>query len=161
MPLTADAPNVISADPKVQLLIQLLKVASLIGRPMQDGAASPNNIGLNELKIVLCLGGNGALSARDIIEMVAMPQMNVSRAFAGLVARGWIEPASDYVSRRRRVFCLSAEGWTAYRAMTPAVGTVADYLLGKLSETERKSLSRTTAKVVARMESWAGDHPAD
>jgi DNA-binding MarR family transcriptional regulator len=161
MPRTANASSVISADPKVQLLIQLLKVASLIGRPVQDGAAGPSDIGLNELKIVMCFGGKGALAARDIIEMVAMPQMNVSRAFAGLVARGWIEPAADYLSRRRKVFCLTADGWTAYRFIKPAVGSVADYLLGGLSESERKSFARTTDKVVARMESWARDCRAD
>jgi hypothetical protein len=103
MPLIVDELNVISVSPTVPILIQLLKLASLIDRPMQDGAADPNNIGLNELKIVLCMDWNIASSARDIIKMVAMPQMNISRAFAGLVALRWIEPAVDVVRRRRKV----------------------------------------------------------
>jgi DNA-binding MarR family transcriptional regulator len=161
MPLTVNVPNVISVNPTVSLLLQLLKLASLISRPMQDGVAGPNNIGLNELKIVMCFGGKGALAAQDIIELAAMQQMSVSRAFATLVARGWIEPAVDFANHRRKHFCLSDDGSAAYRAITRDVGTVADDLLGGLSDIERKSLSRTTAKVVARMESWAGDYPTD
>jgi DNA-binding MarR family transcriptional regulator len=159
MPLNSTASNVVSVDSNVQLLIQLLKLASLISRPMQDGVAGPNDIGLNELKIVMCLGGEGAMAGHDITELVAMPPMNVSRALAVLLARGWIEPAVDPANRRRKPVCLSAEGWAAYRAMTPDVGTVADYLLGALSAAERKGLARTTDKITARMESWAGDHP--
>jgi DNA-binding MarR family transcriptional regulator len=159
MSRTATVSNVISVDSNVQLLIQLLKLASLISRPMEDGVASPNDIGLNELKIVMCLGGEGAMAGHDITELVAMPPMNVSRALAALMARGWIEPVIDPANRRRKPVCLNTQGWSAYRAMTPDVGTVADYLLGELTAAERKGLARTAQKVIARMESWAGDHP--
>jgi hypothetical protein len=49
----------------------------------------------------------------------------------------------------------------AYPARTRDVGTAADYLLGGLSETERMSLALTTARVMARIERWAGDHRAE
>jgi DNA-binding MarR family transcriptional regulator len=122
MPQTSNALSVTSVDPNVDLLIQLLKLASLINRPMQEGVAGPNEIGLNELKIVICLGGEGAMAGHDITELVAMPPMNVSRALAALVSRGWIEPAIDRANLRRKPFRLSAAGWAAYRAMTPDVG---------------------------------------
>jgi hypothetical protein len=57
MQLAVTAPNVISISPNVPLLIQLLKLARRISRPIRYRALGPNDIGLNELKVVMCLGG--------------------------------------------------------------------------------------------------------
>jgi DNA-binding MarR family transcriptional regulator len=143
---------------EVQLFIELLKLASLINRPMQDGVSTPNAISPNELRIVMCLGGEGALAGHDITEIMGIPAMNVSRALASLATRGWIEPAIDPANRRRKPFVLSEAGWTSYRAMTPDVSGVASYLLGTLTPNERESLSRAALKIIARMEDWPTDH---
>jgi DNA-binding MarR family transcriptional regulator len=144
-----------------QLLVQLLKLSSLISGPMQDGVATANDVGLNELKILMCLGGEGALAGHDISEIMAISPMNVSRALSALLERGWIEPAVDPGNRRRKPVQLSAVGWKAHRAMTPDVGAVANYLLGTLTATEKQTMARASAKVVSRMADWFEQHHAD
>lgn len=144
----------------VQLLSQLLKLSSLISGPMQDGVADANDIALNELKIMMCLGGEGALAGHDITEIMAIPPMNVSRALSSLFDRGWIEGVVDPANRRRKPVQLSATGWEAHRAMTPDVGAVAEYLLGSLSANERALMARASAKVIDRMTDWFEQHHA-
>lgn len=149
-----------TAESAVDLLIQLLKLSSLISGPMDDGVAAPNGIAINELRIIMCLGGEGALAGHEISELMAIPPMNVSRALASLLDRGWLEPVADPANRRRKPVRLSGAGWKAYRAMTPDVRGVADALLSDLRKTERDVLARATAKILARLEDWhVAHHP--
>jgi DNA-binding MarR family transcriptional regulator len=145
----------------VQLLAQLLKLSSLISGPMQDGVADPNGIAQNELKIMMCLGGEGALAGHDITEIMAIPPMNVSRALASLYERGWIESVSDPANRRRKPVQLSDAGWTAHRALTPDVGAVADYLLGTLTPNEAAMMARASEKVIGRLTDWFEQYHAE
>jgi DNA-binding MarR family transcriptional regulator len=144
----------------VQLLVQLLKLSSLINGPMQDGVADANDIALNELKIMMCLGGEGALAGHDITEIMAIPPMNVSRALAALKDRGWIESVRDPANLRRKPVQLSKAGWKAHSAMTPQFGAVANYLLGSLKASERATLGRATHKVINRMADWFEEYHA-
>ncbi len=144
----------------VPMLVQLLKLSSLINRPMEDGVAEAKGIALNELKIMMCLGGEGALAGHDITEIMAIPPMNVSRALASLQARGWIEPQVDSTNRRRKPFQLSESGWKAHHAMMPNVGAVADYLLEPLTDSERKTMLRVSGKIIGRMADWFEEYHA-
>jgi DNA-binding MarR family transcriptional regulator len=148
------------ASETVQLFVQLLKLSSLISGPMQDGVAEPNQVAHNEIKIMMCLGGEGALAGHDITEIMAIPPMNVSRALSSLSERGWIEAITDATNRRRKPFQLSEVGWAAHAAMTPDIAAVADYVLGTLSDRERKSLSKAAFKVIDRMADWFEEHHA-
>jgi DNA-binding MarR family transcriptional regulator len=141
---------------QVQLLTQLLKLASLISGPMQDGVAVPSAIGLNEVKIIVCLGGEGALAGHDLSEKLAMTTMNVSRALNALLERGWIEPVIDPANRRRKPYKLSDAGWGGYRAMTPDVGRVAAQVFATLSKSETTAFARIMNKIIERIE----DRPA-
>lgn len=149
-----------AADETVQLFVQLLKLSSLISGPMQDGVAEPNKVGLNEIKILMCLGGEGALAGHDITEIMAIPPMNVSRALASMAERGWVEPVADPENRRRKPVQLSAAGWNAHGAMTPDIAAVAGYILGKLSPAERAALSKTAFKIIDRMADWFDQYHA-
>jgi DNA-binding MarR family transcriptional regulator len=77
--------QVVVQGKEVELLVQLLKLSSFINGPMQDGVASPNNLALNELKITLCLGGEGALAGHDIADIMGIAPMNVSRSLSSLL----------------------------------------------------------------------------
>jgi DNA-binding MarR family transcriptional regulator len=146
--------DVVAISSPVELLVQLLKQASLISRPMIEGVAAPNGLSANELRIIMCLGGEGALAGHEISATMAIPPMNVSRAVATLVERGWVETVTDPANRRRKPVQLSAAGWERYRALIPDVATVATELLGGLTATERTMLARISAKTIARIESW-------
>jgi DNA-binding MarR family transcriptional regulator len=149
---TADA----SARPLAPQLIQLLKLATMISRPMQDAVASPNGISMNELKIIMCLAGEGPCAGHDLTSLMGIPPMNVSRALASLAERGWVEPAVDPANRRRKPVRLSALGAAAQDAMTADIGDVARQLLGSLSDRDRTALDRIIGILIARMQSWPG-----
>jgi DNA-binding MarR family transcriptional regulator len=138
----------------VPLLIQLLKLSSLVTTPMQDGVADPNGVSINELKIMMALGGEGAMAGHDIAEIMAIPPMNVSRALSSLQDRGWIEAVADPANRRRKPVQLSGDGRAAFGAMTPDVAAVAGYLLGTLSSDERATMARLSDKVTSRLADW-------
>jgi DNA-binding MarR family transcriptional regulator len=138
----------------VDQLVQLLKLASLISRPMRDGVSSPNGLSVNELSIVMGLGGEGEMAGHDISEKMAIPPMNVSRSLAALLERGWIEPVPDASNRRRKPVRLSEAGWAAYRAMTPDIARVAEQLLGGLTARERTGLAQSVEKIIDHVEGW-------
>lgn len=143
----------------VSLHVQLLKLASLIHRPMRDGVAEPEGLSIDEVKIVLCLSGEGAMAGHEIGDVMGIPPMNVSRALSGLLERRWIVRVRGAADRRRKPVELSAAGLEAARAMTPDLARVADYLLGRLTAADKKALGRVTQKIIKRMESWPADHP--
>jgi len=90
---------------------------------------------------------------------MAIPPMNVSRALASLVNRGWIEPALDPTNRRRRPVRLSAAGSRACIAMEGDIDKVAHALLGMLSVGAATTLHETVDAVIARLEQWPAEHP--
>lgn len=142
------------------VLVRLLKLAAMISRPMQDGVADPNGLSLNELRILMCLHGEGACAGHDISALMAIPPMNVSRALAALVARGWIEPALDPANRRRRPVRLSEDGARACRAMERDIDGVALYLLGQMDPRTVTALEGALDTVIDRLARWPGDRGA-
>ena len=146
--------QIVAINSPVDLFVQLLKQASLISRPMIEGVAAPNGLSANELRIIMCLGGEGALAGHEISAIMAIPPMNVSRAVASLIERGWAETVCNPTNRRRKPVQLSAAGWAQHRALIHDVAAVATDVLGGLSANERATLGRITAKVIARMEDW-------
>ena len=140
------------------LLVRLLKLAAMISRPMEDGVARPSGLSINELRIMMCLRGEGSCAGHDITDLMAIPPMNVSRALAALTQRGWIEPACDPANRRRRPVRLSAAGARACDAMEPDIDAVARYLLGSLAAKDADSLQRALDSVIGRLERWPQEH---
>lgn len=121
---------------------------------MIEGVAAPNGLSANELRIIMCLGGEGTLAGHEISVTMAIPPMNVSRAIAALVERGWVENVRNPANRRRKPVQLSAAGWERYRSLIPDVAAVASDLLAGLSASEKVALARIAAKVTAGIERW-------
>ena len=44
---------------EIDLLVWMLKFASLISRPMRDGVADPAGLSANELRLLMALSGEG------------------------------------------------------------------------------------------------------
>lgn len=153
-----DQPPVDPVREDVVLLIRLLKLASLINTPMIDGVCEPTGISQIELKVLMALRGEGELAGHDLVEIMGMPPMNVSRALAGLRRRGWIEDCPDPDNRRRKPVRLTAEGRTAHDRLEPLLGKVAGALVGKLSKAERQRLEKACDKVIAAMADWILSH---
>jgi DNA-binding MarR family transcriptional regulator len=139
-------------------LIRLLKLGSFINAPMKDGVCDPSGVSQIELKVMMALSGEGELAGHDLVEIMGLPAMNVSRALAGLKERGWIEEASDPANRRRRPVRLSAAGHAAYGQIVPAIETVAEALLGGLTPRQQRDFALLSDKIIAAMIEWIRSH---
>ena len=152
-----DLPAVRGAGNDVELLMQLLKLASIISRPMRDEVAAHSALSVNELKVLMCLSGEGAMAGQDIADVMSMAPMNVSRALAALRRLGWIERIASRENRRRKPFQLSAAGWKAYAAMLPDLRSVAQHLFAPLDRAERRVLAGAFDRLIDQLETWQGD----
>lgn len=143
---------------RYNLLIRLLKLGSFINGPMKDGVCDPIGVTQIETKVLMALAGEGDLAGHDLVEIMGVPAMNVSRALATLRDRGWIEDCVDPENRRRRPVRLSAAGRVRYEEMTPAIDALARDLLGGLTERQQRELAALSDKVIASMAAWITSH---
>lgn len=143
------------------LLIRLLKLGSLINTPMIDGVCEPSGISPIELKVMIALTGEGELAGHDLVEIMGMPAMTVSRALSALRERGWIEDCADPDNRRRKPVRLTAAGRTATDRLEPLLLGVAGALLGSLGKAERQRLAQIADKLNAAMADWIVGHHAE
>jgi DNA-binding MarR family transcriptional regulator len=137
-----------AVSPALGLQIEFLKLATLITRPMRDIVAAPNGLSIDDIKIMLCLGDRGALTGREISDLVALSTMAASRSIAHLDEMGWLTRYAEEHDKRRRPVALSEAGLNAYRSIMPSIGTVADQVFGGFSQLELIAL----ASALERME---------
>lgn len=143
-----------------RLLVQLLKLGSFVNGPMKDGVCDPCGVSQIEMKVLMALAGEGDLAGHDLVEIMGVPAMNVSRALAALREHGWIEDARDPDNRRRRPVRLSEAGWTKYREMMPALEQVASALLADLSPRQQREFAAVADRIIASMADWITAHHA-
>jgi MarR family 2-MHQ and catechol resistance regulon transcriptional repressor len=149
-------------SPALALHIQFLKLATLVSRPMRELVAQPNALTIDDIKIMLCLGDRGALTGREISELVALNTMAASRAIAHLDEMGWLVREEDVRDKRRRPVALSKKGLEGYRSIMPSIGKVADAIFGGFSELELVALFDALARVESRLAEIAAlSPPAD
>ncbi len=148
-------------DSNFAQLIRLLKLGSFINGPMKDGVCDPSGLSQIELKVMMALSGEGELAGHDLVEIMGLPAMNVSRALAALKERGWIEEVADPVNRRRRPVRLSAAGKAAYQQTVPAFEAVAEALLGSLTARQQREFAALSDKIIAAMIAWIHSHHAE
>ncbi|WP_165793791.1 MarR family winged helix-turn-helix transcriptional regulator [Hyphococcus luteus] len=139
----------------IQLLISILKCSSLITIPMEGEVSEPNDLTRHEMKVLVCLSGEGTLTGQEISQLMSMPAMNVSRALSNLHERGWLELVDDAGNRRRRPFRISAKGWRQYNAMLPEFRSVAERLFALLNKKDRRELQRLVNLLNDQLDNWA------
>lgn len=147
-------------DERFALLVRLLKLGSFINGPMKDGVCDPGEISQIELKVMMALAGEGDLAGHDLVEIMGVPPMNVSRALATLRERDWIEDAIDPDNRRRKPVRLSAQGWAKYRETLPAISRLADELLAPLTPRQQREFARLADIAIGTMADWITAHHA-
>lgn len=146
---------------RVELLIRLLKIASFVSTPMRDGVCEPAGVSSNELRVIMALAGEGELAGHDLVEIMGVPPMNVSRAIADLRHKGWVELTTDPDNRRRKPARLTPAGHAAYAAMMPDIAKVADALLGKLTLRRQREFAVIADLLIDRMANWIVEHHQD
>jgi DNA-binding MarR family transcriptional regulator len=149
-----DGSGFIVNDALVDLLVSLLKVATRIGRPMRDGVSDPEDVSVTELRIVLMLGGEGALAGHELAELMAMQPMNVSRALSNLLASGLVKTVDNTKNRRRKPYQLTASGLQKFQAMKVRMMGVAEFVFSDFDAAERRILAKFFAKMDGRLIDW-------
>ena len=139
---------------EIELLVAMLKFASLISRPMRDSVADPAGLSSNELRILMALSGEGESAGHSLAELMGMHAMNVSRALASLHAMGLIEPVKRRGNRRRKPYRVSTRGAKTHAALEADLGRVARFLFGVLTTRERASLRKIVAKLDRQVLTW-------
>ncbi len=134
--------------------MSLLKFSSLINKPMLDDVCAPNELTPHELKVLVCLSGEGTLTGHEISKLMSMPPMNVSRALSALHKLGWLEPAENDDNRRRRPYRISPKGWREFRAMLPGFRSISSRLFQSIGKTDRKELLRLINLANTQLENW-------
>jgi DNA-binding MarR family transcriptional regulator len=143
-----------SAHRDIDLLVAMLRFASIISRPMRDGVADPAGLSPNELRILIALSGEGESAGHDLAELMGMHAMNASRSLASLHSMGLVEPVKNPANRRRKPYRVSARGAVAHQALEPRLAHVARFLFGVLSAAERRSLEKILAKLDQQVLAW-------
>jgi DNA-binding MarR family transcriptional regulator len=138
----------------IELLVSMLKFASLISRPMRDGVADPAGFSSNELRILMALSGEGESAGHDLAELMGMHAMNVSRALSSLHDMGLVEPVQNSSNRRRKPYRISRRGAAAHVALEPHIAQVARFLFGVLTAGERQRLRTILAKLDRQVLQW-------
>jgi DNA-binding MarR family transcriptional regulator len=138
----------------IELLVSMLKFASLISRPMRDGVADPAGFSSNELRILMALSGEGESAGHDLAELMGMHAMNVSRALSSLHDMGLVEQVENSSNRRRKPHRISTRGAAAHVALEPHIAQVARFLFGVLTAGERQRLRTILAKLDRQVLQW-------
>jgi DNA-binding MarR family transcriptional regulator len=90
------------------------------------------------------------LSAGEVAARTAMDKVQVSRAIASLVAKGFALQAIDRDDRRRAKLALSAAGKRMHDGIVPLARVAEAQLLDGLDDPERAMLDRLLAKLQSR-----------
>jgi DNA-binding MarR family transcriptional regulator len=121
----------------------------------------PNGVSQIEVKVLIALAGEGALAGHDLVEIMGLPAMNVSRALASLKTRGWIESAVDPENRRRKPVRLTEGGWREYRLLEPGIALLAEALVGHLTQRQLDEFAKISDSIIERMTGWITSHHAE
>lgn len=146
-----------SGDGGLRDLLELLKLASLVNRPMLEEVAEPAGLSLNELRVLLSLSELGEAAAHELVDRKGLHPMAVSRAVTGLREAGAVVESRDEANRRRKKLTLTPTGRDTIAGLSAHVQGVAERLFGSLSATERRAASRLVAKLIVQLEAWP--HP--
>jgi DNA-binding MarR family transcriptional regulator len=141
-------------DDRVELLIQLLKMASFINLPMKEGLCDPAGIGVPEVRVLMALAGEGALAGHDLVGITGMTPMSVSRAIVALRERHWARETVDPDNRRRRPVELTAQGEEAFGRLYEDMKTISRDLLGGLTKRQRRELGVIGDIILGNMAHW-------
>lgn len=138
----------------VELLIDVLKVATRVAAPMIDAVADPEGLSKTELRIVLALGGEGPMAGHELAHMLALQPMNISRALATLAKMQLVQQIDNAENRRRKPFALTDDGQEKFEALMPRMAEAGNWIFATLSAKERSVIGPLLKKLDAHLMEW-------
>lgn len=147
----ASGPEAAQAHPT--LLYRLLKLSNLIGRPFFTHFAERYDLTMNDLRVLMTLASMSEAASHELVRVIGIHPMNVSRSVARLRRHGRVLERSDPLNRRRKILTPTSEGWALYRKLAPHVTVLSQFLFGPLAGEEAEVLSSLLDRLIQRLES--------
>ena len=116
-------------------------------------------ISIPEWRVIAVLGRFGTLSPSAVGEATTMDKVKVSRAAAGLVARGLLKQAPDPRDGRGRKLSLSRKGEAVHQGVVPLARELEATLSASLSRTEWAALQKALTRLGAHVHEIEGPNP--
>ena len=95
-----------------------------------------------EWRVIAHLANNRRISVREIVEMVDLDKVRVSRAVTALTSRGIINKRTSKQDRRLVELTLTRKGRSLYKQMVPRAKHYQCDVLKALTPEDRKTLMR-------------------
>jgi DNA-binding MarR family transcriptional regulator len=114
-----------------------------------------HGIAVPEWRVLATLGQYERMTAKQIGAHSRMHKTKVSRAVAGLEARGFVARAANADDRREAFLTLTSAGRRSYRDLVPRVLDFTQGLLAELDPAERQILDNLMRRLQARAEDLA------
>jgi DNA-binding MarR family transcriptional regulator len=131
---------------------RLSVLAQLVSESLHDLYARPFGLTVTQWRVMAALGRFAPLTASDVGQRIVMDKVAVSRAVAGLMARGLVERATDRRDRRRASLRLSARGRAMHARIVPLALGYEARLCAALSAEERRSFDALSDRLFAHAE---------
>lgn len=132
---------------EIDLLIDILKLATFLQRPMKERVVDHCDMSVNELRLLMCLAGEGTLAGQEMSELMGISAMNVSRALTMLENKGLIERVDNNDNRRRKPVQLTARGEQEFAALQQPLSDVAALMFKGLNASEQRQLREALSRI--------------
>ncbi len=127
---------------------QLSFVANRVSRALEAIYRSDYGMTVAAWRVMAVLGFRAPLSGREVAELAAMDQVQVTRAINHLRTLGFVTRRTDRGDRRKALLGLTARGQEVYLQIIPRAQEIEDQLLASMSTAEIESLRLAAARIV-------------
>lgn len=129
---------------------RLAVLASAVSHSVAAVYAERFELSREQWRVLAALAQGDGVNATDIGAVTTLDKMAVSRAVAGLEARGLLRREIDADDRRHRILRLTAGGRAMFRKIAPMAQARETFLLEALDDDERRVLDRAIDKLTAQ-----------
>ena len=126
---------------------RLARLAEQVSLSVAEVYAERFSLTRQEWRVLAALGARAEIATKEFPRLTTLDKMHVSRAMAGLEARGIVRRTSDPNDRRERIVALTPAGRALYRKIVPLALEREAKMLSLLTPEEVKILDRTMRKL--------------
>lgn len=137
--------------------LRLTVLSSRYMAPVTALLEREQDLSRDDVTVTICLSITNATSAQEIVRYTGRPKNSVSRAVAGLEARGLLRRHTDASDRRSSRLALTARGRRLFGRIAACFRERDSLMLGPLSAQEGRDFNRLLNKVTAPSADWPGD----
>ena len=132
-------------------------VASLVSQALSRIYSTRYGIAVPEWRVLVTLGQHGVMTGKAIGVHSHMHKTKVSRAVAGLEARGLVERRANRQDRREGLLSLSPAGHGVYAELAPTALDFVRQLVDTIDPAERATFDKVLDRLTQRSAQLAAE----